>query len=123
MREKYSYFSSTDSAQDTEQVSECFVVTRQTRHSWEAQNKNESDNPDEKYEPPATAPNGELLNSVQQLKDFLSNWLNKGAGSGRNSQILYDSMKLNDSTSSNQGPSINTVVLLYLVGKQMLFLS
>lgn len=129
MREKYRYFSAIDSAQDTEQVSESFVVTRQTRRSWEAQKKNEPDNPDEEYKPPATAPNGELLfsekykpllfeqvlvnlNPVQQLKDFLSNWSNNGAGSGRNSQTLDDSMELNDSTSSNQGPSVNTVVLL-----------
>ncbi|TMW52807.1 hypothetical protein DOY81_002141 [Sarcophaga bullata] len=129
MREKYRYFSAIDSAQDTEQVSESFVVTRQTRRSWEAQKKNEPDIPDEEYKPPATAPNGELLfsekykpllfeqvlvnlNPVQQLKDFLSNWSNNGAGSGRNSQTLDDSMEMNDSTSSNQGPFVNTVVLL-----------
>lgn len=129
MREKYRYFSAIDSAQDTEQVSESFVVTRQTRRSLEAQKKKEPDNPDEEYKPPPAAPNGELLfsekykpllfeqvlvnlNPVTQLKEFLSNWSNGGTGSARNSQNLDDSMDLNDSTCSNQGPSCNTVVLL-----------
>lgn len=129
MREKYRYFSAIDSAQDTEQVSESFVVTRQTRRSLEAQKKKEPDNLDEEYKPPATAPNGELLfsekykpllfeqvlvnlNPVTQLKEFLSNWSNSGTGSARNSQQLDDSMDFNDSTCSNQGPSYNTVVLL-----------
>ncbi|KAM7355235.1 enhanced level of genomic instability 1 isoform 2-T3 [Cochliomyia hominivorax] len=129
MREKYRYFSAIDSAQDTEQVSESFVVTRQTRRSLEAQKKKESDNPDEEYKPPPTAPNGELLfsekykpllfeqvlvnlNPVSQLKEFLSNWSNGGTGSARNSQTLDDTIDLNDSTSSQQGPACNTVVLL-----------
>ncbi|XP_023304605.2 ATPase family AAA domain-containing protein 5 isoform X1 [Lucilia cuprina] len=129
MREKYRYFSAIDSAQESEQVSESFVVTRQTRRSLEAQKKKEPDNPDEEYKPPATAPNGELLfsekykpllfeqvlvnlNPVTQLKEFLSNWSNGGTGSARNSQTLDDSMDLNDSNCSNQGPACNTVVLL-----------
>ncbi|XP_065360306.1 enhanced level of genomic instability 1 [Calliphora vicina] len=129
MREKYRYFSAIDSAQDTEQVSESFVVTRQTRRSLEAHKKKEPDNPDEEYKPPPTAPNGELLfsekykpllfeqvlvnlNPVTQLKEFLANWSNGGTGSARNSQTLDESMDLNDPTCSNQGPSCNTVVLL-----------
>ncbi|XP_013112067.1 enhanced level of genomic instability 1 [Stomoxys calcitrans] len=130
MREKYRYFSQSDSAQDTEQVSESFVVTRRTRRSLELQRNNkEHENPDEEYKPPATAPNGELLfsekykpllfeqvlvnlNPVNQLKEFLSNWSNGCAGSARNSQNLDDSMDFNDSSCSNQGPSCNTVVLL-----------
>lgn len=129
MREKYRYFDAIDSAQDTEQVSESFVVTRRTRRSLELQRKNkEQENPDEEYKPPATAPNGELLfsekykpllfeqvlvnlNPVTQLKEFLSNW-SSGSGSTKNSQNFDDSMDFNDSSCSNQGPSCNTVVLL-----------
>lgn len=129
MREKYRYFSAIDSAQDTEQVSESFVVTRQTRRSLEALKKKEPDNPDEEYKPPATAPNGELLfsekykpllfeqvlvnlNPVTQLKEFLLNWSDNGTGSAKNSQNLDESMDFNDSSCSNQGSASNTVVLL-----------
>ncbi|XP_075163882.1 enhanced level of genomic instability 1 isoform X2 [Haematobia irritans] len=130
MREKYRYFSQSDSAQDTEQVSESFVVTRRTRRSLELQKKTKDDNPDEEYKPPPAAPNGELLfsekykpllfeqvlvnlNPVTQLREFLSNWSNgSGTGSAKNSQNLDDSMDFNDSSCSNQGPACNTVVLL-----------
>lgn len=125
MREKYRYFSAIDSAQDTEQVTESFVVTRRTRRSLEAQKKFDPDAEEEK--PPPTAPNGELLftekykpmlfeqvlvnlTPVTQLRDFLSNW---SAGlSARNSQGIDESFDFANDSNSSQQSACNTVVLL-----------
>lgn len=133
LREKYRYFSAIDSAQDTQQVTESFVVTRRTRRSLEAQQQHKFDPDAAEERPPDTAPNGELLfcekykpmlfdqvlvnlAPVTQLKEFLSNWSNgSGAPSARNSQQFDDSMQdfLNDSNSSSQQQAnCNTVVLL-----------
>uniref|UniRef100_A0A1A9WGH6 AAA+ ATPase domain-containing protein n=1 Tax=Glossina brevipalpis TaxID=37001 RepID=A0A1A9WGH6_9MUSC len=131
MREKYRYFSAIDSAQNTEQVTESFMVTRRTkRSSLDTKPKLTSEFNDEEFCPPTAAPNGELLFSekykpllleqvlvnlspVNQLKDFLSYWTN-GSANGRNTQTAdaFDFMDLNDSNSSQQKLSANTVVLL-----------
>uniref|UniRef100_A0ABK9MUB0 ATPase family AAA domain-containing protein 5 n=1 Tax=Glossina morsitans morsitans TaxID=37546 RepID=A0ABK9MUB0_GLOMM len=128
MREKYRYFSAIDTAQDTEQVTESFMVTRHARRPLlDTKTKLISD---DECCPPTAAPNGELLFSekykpllleqvlvnlspVKQLKDFLSYWTN-GSVNGRNHQSndSFDFMDLNDSYLSQQKLCGNTVVLL-----------
>uniref|UniRef100_A0A1B0C5X2 ATPase family AAA domain-containing protein 5 n=1 Tax=Glossina palpalis gambiensis TaxID=67801 RepID=A0A1B0C5X2_9MUSC len=128
MREKYRFFSAIDSAQDTEQVTESFMVTRHARRPL--LNTKSKLISDEECSPPTAAPNGELLFSekykpllleqvlvnlspVKQLKDFLSYWTN-GSVNGRNHQSTdpFDFMDLNESYSSQQKLCGNTVVLL-----------
>ncbi|XP_037929283.1 ATPase family AAA domain-containing protein 5-like, partial [Teleopsis dalmanni] len=126
LREKYRYFSAIDSAQNTEQVTESFVVTRRTTRTTET--KNNFDDSTE-YKPPSAAPNGELLfnekyrpmlfeqvlvnlTPITQLRDFLSNWSDSNSSSVRSSQALDDSVDfVNDSNSSAYGVC-NTMVLL-----------
>ncbi|KAH8350939.1 hypothetical protein KR067_006629, partial [Drosophila pandora] len=125
MREKYRHFSAIDSAQDTQQMGESFVVTRRTRRSMEQQH---ADTGDEEAKPPPSAPNGELLftekykpllfeqvlvnlTPVQELKEFLAGWSGNG-GSNRNSQTLDDSSFDLSHDSSSMGASSNTMVLV-----------
>ncbi|XP_011203637.2 ATPase family AAA domain-containing protein 5 isoform X1 [Bactrocera dorsalis] len=127
MREKYRYFSALDSAQDMEQVSESFVVTRRTRRNLEPTGATSDQ---DEVKPPPSAPNGELLFTekykpmlveqvlvnlvpVTQLRDFLSTWANGSGGSARNSQSIDDSFDVsNDSNSSLSNATGNAVVLL-----------
>ncbi|XP_023172348.2 ATPase family AAA domain-containing protein 5 isoform X2 [Drosophila hydei] len=123
MREKYRHFSAIDAAQDTQPMGESFVVTRRTRRSIEQQKESDKE---EDFQPPALAPNGELLftekykpllfeqvlvnlTPVQELRDFLANW-NGASASNRNSQPFEDSS--NDHDSSSMSASCNTMVLL-----------
>ncbi|KAH8256181.1 hypothetical protein KR026_010024 [Drosophila bipectinata] len=124
MREKYRHFSAIDSAQDTQQMGESFVVTRRTRRSMEQH----ADTGDEDVKPPPSAPNGELLftekykpllfeqvlvnlTPVQELKEFLAGWSGNG-GSNRNSQTMDDSSFDLSLDSSSMGASSNTMVLV-----------
>ncbi|XP_053952549.1 enhanced level of genomic instability 1 isoform X1 [Anastrepha ludens] len=129
MREKYRYFSALDSAQSMEQVSESFVVTRQSQRKRNSEAIGAISEQDD-VKPPATAPNGELLFTekykpmlveqvlvnlipVIQLRDFLATWANSNGGSARNSQTIDDSFDaFNDSTSSISNVASNAVVLL-----------
>ncbi|XP_030385819.1 uncharacterized protein LOC115632715 isoform X2 [Scaptodrosophila lebanonensis] len=125
MRDKYRFFSVLDSAQDTQQVGESFVVTRSTRRSL-GQQKNFDAMSSEEVKPPALAPNGELLftekykplmfeqvlvnlTPVQQLRDFLAQW--NGAGQ-RNLQIADDVSFDFGNDSSSVGPTSNAMVIL-----------
>ncbi|XP_018803808.1 PREDICTED: ATPase family AAA domain-containing protein 5 isoform X2 [Bactrocera latifrons] len=129
MREKYRYFSALDAAQDMEQVSESFVVTRRTQRIRSLEPTGATSDQDE-VKPPPSAPNGELLFTekykpmlveqvlvnlvpVTQLRDFLSTWANGSGGSARNSQSIDDSFDVsNDSNSSLSNVTGNAVVLL-----------
>nr|XP_036220157.1 ATPase family AAA domain-containing protein 5 isoform X2 [Bactrocera oleae]XP_036220158.1 ATPase family AAA domain-containing protein 5 isoform X2 [Bactrocera oleae] len=129
MREKYRFFSALDSAQDMEQVSESFVVTRRTQRKRNLEPISATSDQDE-VKPPPSAPNGELLFTekykpmlveqvlvnlvpVTQLRDFLSTWANGNSGSARNSQSNDDSFDVsNDSNSSLSNVTSNAVVLL-----------
>ncbi|XP_028896105.2 enhanced level of genomic instability 1 isoform X1 [Zeugodacus cucurbitae] len=129
MREKYRFFSALDSAQDMEQVSESFVVTRRTQRQRNLEPTGATSDQDE-VKPPPTAPNGELLFTekykpmlveqvlvnlvpVTQLRDFLSTWANGNGGSARNSQSIDDSFDVsNDSNCSLSNVNGNAVVLL-----------
>ncbi|CAD7003734.1 ATPase family AAA domain-containing protein 5 isoform X2 [Ceratitis capitata] len=129
MREKYRFFSALDSAQDMEQVSESFVVTRRTQRKRNLETAASNTEQDD-VKPPATAPNGELLFTekykpmlveqvlvnlvpVTQLRDFLATWANGNGGSARNSQTFDDSCDAsNDSNCSLSGTTCNAVVLL-----------
>ncbi|XP_068148368.1 enhanced level of genomic instability 1 isoform X1 [Drosophila tropicalis] len=139
MREKYRHFSAMDSAQDTQQVGESFVVTRRSRRSLEQQQQQKQlqqqqqqlDNMDE-VKPPMGAPNGELLftekykpllfeqvlvnlTPVQELKEFLSSWCTAGGNNGgrKNSQddFNYDTMD-SSSCSMTSNSNSNTMVLV-----------
>ncbi|KAH8295694.1 hypothetical protein KR018_004061 [Drosophila ironensis] len=120
MREKYRHFSAIDSAEDTQQMGESFVVTRRTRRSME-----QHADTGEEAKPPPSAPNGELLftekykpllfeqvlvnlTPVQELREFLASW---SGGSNRNSQTLDDTFDFGNESNS-MGGSSNAMVLV-----------
>ncbi|EDW30443.1 GL17833 [Drosophila persimilis] len=122
MREKYRHFSAIDSAQDTQQMGESFVVTRRTLRSIEQFDHGST----EEAQPPLSAPNGELLftekykpllfeqvlvnlTPVHELREFLSGWNGNG---GRSSQTFDDSSFDFGNDSSSVGANSNTMVLV-----------
>ncbi|XP_022215326.2 ATPase family AAA domain-containing protein 5 isoform X2 [Drosophila obscura] len=122
MREKYRHFSAIDSAQDTQQMGESFVVTRRTLRSMEQFDHGST----EEAQPPLSAPNGELLftekykpllfeqvlvnlTPVHELREFLSGWNGNG---GRSSQTFDDSSFDFGNDSSSVGATSNTIVLV-----------
>ncbi|XP_055387137.1 enhanced level of genomic instability 1 [Condylostylus longicornis] len=127
LREKYRYFSAMDTAIDTQEITESFIVS--TRRNREI--KLESDAKKDlclldNIKPPTSAPNGELLfcdkykplvseqilvnvTPVYQLKEFLSNWQNKSKTV--RSEELDSSFDCTNDTSSNSDIP-NCVVLV-----------
>ncbi|BFF99776.1 ATPase family AAA domain-containing protein 5 [Drosophila madeirensis] len=122
MREKYRHFSAIDSAQDTQQMGESFVVTRRTLRKMEQFDHGST----EEAKPPLSAPNGEVLftekykpllfeqvlvnlTPVQDLREFLSGWNGNG---GRSSQTFDDTSFDFGNDSSSVGAASNTMVLV-----------